>query len=204
MSRQVQRRRGRPLDDGTTTAILDATLELWGEVGYAAVTVDAVATRSGVSKPTVYRRWSAKRELLIAAIERFVVPADVPDLGTFRDEVTEFLRNRAEMYRQPRVRRMMAGVVAACTEDAEFHGEVQQFLDRFPAAMRLIIQRGIARGEVRPDTDVDMLTAMINGSFYYRTIIEQKGVDERSVQFVVDTIMAAVPPGARSDPPRGR
>ncbi|WP_328535594.1 TetR/AcrR family transcriptional regulator [Streptomyces sp. NBC_00344] len=204
MSRQQERRRGRPLDDSTTGVILDATLELWGEVGFAAVTIDAVAARAGVSKPTVYRRWSAKRELLITAIERFVAPADIPDLGSFKAEVTEFLRNRGEMYRSPRVRRIMAGMIAACTEDEEFHGEVQPFIDRFPAAMRLIIQRGIARGEVRPDTDVELLAAMINGSFYYRSIIEQKGVDERSVEFVVGMIMAAVPPGTERDLPLGR
>ncbi|WP_371795097.1 TetR/AcrR family transcriptional regulator [Streptomyces sp. NBC_01718] len=202
MSRQQEGRRGRPMDDGATAAILDATLELWGDVGYAAVTVDAVAARSGVSKPTVYRRWSSKRELLIAALERFVMPGDVPDLGAFKAEVAAFLRNRAQMYRQPKVRRMMAGMVAACTEDEELHGEVQPFLDRFPAAMRLIIQRGIARGEVRPDVDVELLTAMINGSFYYRTIIEHKGVDERSVEFVAATIVAAVTPWVEGDPPR--
>ncbi|MGW6459663.1 TetR/AcrR family transcriptional regulator, partial [Streptomyces sp. NPDC055078] len=192
MSVRQQRRRGRPLDDGTTAAILDAALELWGEVGYAAVTVDAVAVRAGVSKPTVYRRWPAKREVLIAAIDRFVVPGDVPDLGSFRAEVTAFLRDRAELYRQPGVRRTMAGMVAACADDEEFHGEVRTFLDRFPAAMRVIVRRGIARGEVRPDVDVELLTAMINGSFYYRTIVEHKEVDEHSVAFVTDTIVAAV------------
>ena len=70
--------------------------------------------------------------------------------------------------------------MAASAEDEDFHRAVQLFLDRFPAGMRAIIQRGIARGEVRADVDIELLTAMINGSFYFRSIIEHKGLDDRA------------------------
>jgi len=164
------------------------------EHGYNAVTIDAIASRAGVSKPTVYRRWSGRQAVMVAAMERFVQPREVPDLGSFRAEVLAFLRDRAEIYKSAGVRRIMAGSVAASNEDADFHRDVQPFIDRFPAGMRRIIQRGIARGEVRPDIDIDLLTAMINGGFYYRSIIEQKGLDEQAVAFVTDVVLAGVTP----------
>ncbi|MFC0454133.1 TetR/AcrR family transcriptional regulator [Rhodococcus jostii] len=187
-------RAGRPRSSDTTSAILDATLELWMERGYSAVSIDAIAARAGVSKPTIYRRWSGRQAILVAAIERLVPPGEVPDLGSFRDEVVAFLRDRAAMYRTKGVRRIMAGSVAASAEDDDFQRDVQPFLDRFPAGMRIIIQRGIARGDVRPDVDIELLTAMINGSFYYRSIIEHKGLDDRAAEFVADIVTSAVAP----------
>ncbi|MFD9667147.1 TetR/AcrR family transcriptional regulator [Rhodococcus sp. NPDC059968] len=187
-------RGGRPRSTDTTTAILDATLELWRELGYSAVSIDAIAARAGVSKPTIYRRWPGRQAILVAAIERLVPPGEIPDLGSFRDEVVAFLRDRAEMYRTSGVRRIMAGAVAASAEDENFHRDVEPFLDRFPAGMRMIIQRGIARGDVRPDVDIELLTAMINGSFYYRSIIEHKGLDNRAAEYVADIVTVSVAP----------
>ncbi|HEY5853958.1 MAG TPA: TetR/AcrR family transcriptional regulator [Aldersonia sp.] len=187
-------RGGRPRSTDTTSAILDATLELWRELGYSAVSIDAIAARAGVSKPTIYRRWPGRQAILVAAIERLVPPGEVPDLGSFRDEVVAFLRDRAQMYRTSGVRRIMAGIVAASAEDEDFHRDVEPFTDRFPAGMRTIIQRGIARGDVRPDVDIELLTAMINGSFYYRSIIEHKGLDNRAAEYVADIITVSVAP----------
>jgi AcrR family transcriptional regulator len=189
-------RRGRPRSSETTTAILDAALELWMERGYHAVSVDAVAARAGVSKPTIYRRWSGRQQVLVAVAERFVPPGEVPDLGSFRDEVAAFLRNRADLYRHAGTRRILASAAAASAEDEDFYRAIQPFLDRFPAAMRAIIQRGIARGDVRADVDIELLTATINGSFYFRSIIEHKGLDDRAADLVADFATSAVAPPA--------
>jgi len=187
-------RSGRPRSAESTTAILDAALELWMERGYHAVTIDAVAARAGVSKPTIYRRWPNRQQVLVAVSQRFVPPGEVGDLGSFRDEVAAFLRNRADLYGNAGIRRILASAVAASAEDEDFHRAIQPFLDRFPAGMRRIIQRGIARGDVRADVDIELLTAMINGSFYFRSIIEHKGLDHRAADFVADLINTAVAP----------
>ena len=187
-------RSGRPRRTETTSAILDAALELWMERGYHSVSIDAVAARAGVSKPTIYRRWPNRQQLLVAVSQRFVPPGEVADLGSFRDEVAAFLRERADLYGNAGIRRILASAVAASSEDEDFHRAIQPFLDRFPAGMRTIIQRGIARGDVRADVDIELLTAMINGSFYFRSIIEHKGLDHRAADFVADVIDTAVAP----------
>lgn len=187
-------RRGRPRRTETTTAILDAALELWMERGYHAVSIDAVAARAGVSKPTIYRRWPNRQQVLVAVSQRFVPPGVVADLGSFRDEVAAFLRGRADLYGNAGIRRILASAVAASAEDEDFYRAIQPFLDSFPAGMRAIIQRGIARGDVRADVDIELLTAMINGSFYFRSIIEHKGLDHRAAGFVADLVDTAVAP----------
>ena len=187
-------RSGRPRSAESTTAILDAGLALWMERGYHAVSIDAVAARAGVSKPTIYRRWPNRQQLLVAVSQRFVPPGEIGDLGSFHDEVAAFLRNRAELYGDSGIRCILASAVAASSEDENFHRAIQPFLDRFPAGMRAVIQRGIARGDVRADVDIELLTAMINGSFYFRSIIEHKGLDHRAADFVADLISTAVAP----------
>ena len=189
-------RSGRPRRTETTSAILDAALELWMERGYHSVSIDAVAARAGVSKPTIYRRWPNRQQLLVAVSQRFVPPGEVADLGSFRDEVAAFLRERADLYGNAGIRRILASAVAASSEDEDFHRAIQPFLDRFPAGMRTIIQRGIARGDVRADVDIELLTAMINGSFYFRSIIEHKGLDDRAADLVADFATSAVAPPA--------
>jgi len=203
-------RSGRPRRTETTSAILDAALELWMERGYHSVSIDAVAARAGVSKPTIYRRWPNRQQLLVAVSQRFVPPGEVADLGSFRDEVAAFLRERADLYGNAGIRRILASAVAASSEDEDFHRAIQPFLDRFPAGMRTIVQRGIARGDVRADVDIELLTAMINGSFYFRSIIEHKGLDHRAADFVADLVNTAVAPptpdsqGASTAATRGR
>ena len=81
--------RGRPRDPQTRQAILDAALALVAEVGYDRTTVDAIATKAGVSKPTLYRRWPhGKPELVADAIrERHAETSQIPDTGTLRGDL---------------------------------------------------------------------------------------------------------------------
>jgi AcrR family transcriptional regulator len=81
--------RGRPRDPQRRQAILDAALALVAEVGYDRTTVDAIATKAGVSKPTLYRRWPhGKPELVADAIrERHAQTSRTPDTGSLRGDL---------------------------------------------------------------------------------------------------------------------
>ena len=71
-----KRGRGRPRREGADEEILAVTLEMLREIGYGALTVDAVAERAGVAKTTLYRRWPSKSALVAAAIAPFPNDAD--------------------------------------------------------------------------------------------------------------------------------
>jgi AcrR family transcriptional regulator len=86
----MARRRGAELE----RALLDAACDELAENGYARFTVDAVAARAGTSTPVLYRRWSNKRDLLLAAITHTArrVKLEIPDTGALRGDVLALMR----------------------------------------------------------------------------------------------------------------
>jgi AcrR family transcriptional regulator len=87
---------GRKRDISLDSALLDATLDVLAEVGAAGLTMDAVAARAGSGKAALYRRWSSKSELIIAAVARMkrnqVDLANLPDTGTLRGDLLALFR----------------------------------------------------------------------------------------------------------------
>ena len=104
-----QRRPGRPRDPGYDKTILDATLEILFDKGYAGLTIDGVAARTGVGRPTIYRRWSSKPALVIAALTQSVGLSPTPDTGALRDDLLAFQRQQLKMMDRPESRRVTAG-----------------------------------------------------------------------------------------------
>lgn len=68
-------------------AVLGATLELLGELGYADLSIGQVASRAGVHRPAVYRRWPSKRHLIVDAVVRELGVAPTPDTGDLRADL---------------------------------------------------------------------------------------------------------------------
>ena len=89
-------RRGRPRSADADEAILAATLAIAGEVGFRGLAMDVVAERAGVSKATIYRRWSSKEALVLEALQRAINPLDDVDLGSVRDDLVTYLANLGE------------------------------------------------------------------------------------------------------------
>ncbi|MFC9499458.1 helix-turn-helix domain-containing protein [Streptomyces sp. NPDC056982] len=91
-------------------AVLDAVVDLVAESGMAALTMDAVAARAGVSKPAMYRRWSTRQDLVLAAAESRIGPRTVPGMGDFRAGPRAVLTARTKACRQPGSDRLPARV----------------------------------------------------------------------------------------------
>ncbi|WP_406109720.1 TetR/AcrR family transcriptional regulator [Streptomyces sp. NBC_01003] len=186
---------GRPRQEHVTRAVLDAVVDLVAESGMAALTMHAVAARAGVSKPTMYRRWSTKQDLVIAAAESRIGPLTVPDMGDFRAELRAVLTARMKAYRQPGVDRLLAGVIGTAAEVGAEPGAYRAYTARVMSETRHLLERGIARGDVRPDVDVSAASTLVAASLVFRMVGEQQMPDEALVESVVDLIGRAV--GAR-------
>jgi AcrR family transcriptional regulator len=153
--------RGRPRDPAVDEAILTATLALLGEAGYARLTMEQVAARARVGKASVYLRWPSKVALVAEAIQHGrpdLVPA-VPDTGSLAGDMTTFLRDMvrprdAEALALPAV----AGEAASNPEmrEAFRRGVSHTIADR----VGVIVRRAVGRGELAPDTDVDLLALL--------------------------------------------
>ncbi|MFE6934825.1 TetR/AcrR family transcriptional regulator [Streptomyces sp. NPDC057699] len=192
---RVQRERrgpGRPREERVTRAVLDAVVALVAESGMNALTMDAVAARAGVSKPAMYRRWPTKQDLVIAAAESRIGPLSVPATGDFRAELRAVLTARMEAYRQPGVNRLLAGVIGSAAESGAEPGAYRAYTERVMSETRHLLERGVARGDVRADVDVAAAATLVAASLVFRMVGEQRLPDEALVESVVDLISRAV------------
>lgn len=192
---QVQRTRrgpGRPREERVTRDVLDAVVELVAESGMGALTMDAVAARAGVSKPAMYRRWPTKQDLVIAAAESRIGPLVVPDLGDFRAELHAVLTARREAYSRPGIDRLLAGMIGAAAEEGAVREAFSAYSARVMSETRHVLERGVARGDVRADADTGAAATLVASSLLFRLVVEQRLPDEGLVDSVADLVGRAV------------
>lgn len=182
--------RGRPRDPEVDRAILDAVLDLLGDGGYESLTVEAVAARAGVARASIYRRYSGRIELLEAAFRHFAPPTqNPPDTGSIRGDLVAIVRGLAATMERSGSGRLLPSMVAASGK----HPEVREALNRFSASKRApsveVIRRAIGRGELRAETDAELVADLLVGSVMYRILLRGGRVGTRHAEHLVDTVL---------------
>lgn len=180
-------------DDPVRNTILRATLGLLEEKGYPAVTTDLIAAAAQVSKATIYRYWRTKQQVVVEAARLRLGPLEPPDLGSCEREVRWILEHRLNDYRRPGTLRLVGGLVGAATSDPELKSVFDEWVDQLSRAIRQVIQRGLARGDVRPDVDVFALETLIAG-IVARTVIVQQTFSQPTIDEIVVLISTAFAP----------
>lgn len=142
------RRRGERLEQ----AILEAAWAELAEVGYTALTIEAVAKRAGTSKPVIYRRWPSRAHLVIAAWARQQpIRPVIPNTGSLRADLIWLFTRVAD-----RTAGMMTETIAGVMAEAFKHPEVQTLLkerlDSAPLVTSIwtIVDNAVERGDLRP------------------------------------------------------
>jgi AcrR family transcriptional regulator len=188
-----ERRPGRPRSAAAHRAILDAVLALLAEEGFGRLSIEGVAARAGVGKATVYRRWSSKVPLVIEALDtRASEQLSVPDTGTVRGDLTEFLTQVVRAMTGPEGR-----AVAPLLEGISRSPELAEAFRRDLISPRKeianeIVRRGIARGELRPDLHFDVALDAPVGIIFHRLLITGEPLDEALVGRVVDQVLDGI------------
>lgn len=162
---------GRPRDPRIDAAILHATTELLIEVGYANLTLAAVAERAGTTKSALYRRWSSKPELVHEAAFSATPTALEAPTGDPATDLTAMIAAARDVFTGPVVRAALPGVTADMATDPDLHARV---LARFAGlfdAVRDWLRDAVDRGVVRPDVDPDRLVEVIGGATLLRMLI---------------------------------
>lgn len=188
--------RGRPRDPRTDAAILRATLELIAEAGLHGASIGAIAARAGVARATIYRRWSTKHELVTAALATLVGRLQPPRTGSARTDVLALLRQRWTGAQQPPIGRVLAAVAAEALTTPSF---LEVYLASVVAPRRRLvvqaIERGIARGELRPDTDPELTAEIIGGAIlYYFLLPPTTPLPDDLPERIVDTVWDGITP----------
>ena len=186
---------GRPRDERADRAILAATLELMAENGAHGLRMDEVAGRANVGKATIYRRYRSKDELITAAVAGLVSEIHVPDTGRTRADLTALMQSAVEVYRGSVEAAVMPSLVEAMSRDAELARLVRRgFLARRRAALRAVLDRGIQRGDLRDNLDIELALDVLGGPLFYRLLITGGPIDEQLAEGVVELIMRGFAP----------
>jgi AcrR family transcriptional regulator len=184
---------GRPRDARHDEAILAATLELLQEHGYGGLTIEGVAGRAGVGRPTIYRRWASKPALVVAAlIQSASIALPEPDTGSLRRDLVAVQRRQVELMTRADNRRVTAGLVADLAADPELSEiYVREYLAPRRAMVWQVLQRGIDRGELHPDADLAFIYDLLIGPLFMRAVVWGQPLAPDAAEQTANVVMAA-------------
>jgi AcrR family transcriptional regulator len=163
---------GRPRSERVHRAILDAARELLIEEGFTRLRLEHVATRAGVGKATIYRRWKSKEDLALELLLGLASPhIHVFDVGDTRAELLQAVENARRALTEtsfgPVIRTLLSQVAVNPSIGDPFRASI---VAARRAEVGRIVGRGIDRGDLRVDADPDIATELLVGPVYFRLI----------------------------------
>src|SRR5205823_2180699 len=180
------------------SAILEATLDVLGEVGYDRLTIDAVAARAKASKATVYRRWPGKAALVVDAMALInpLKPTEPgaeaqchwPDTGSLRGDLLAGCRNFVDRLNTDEGKLVLAVMTAQARDPELARAMRESTYDDKRRSCRILVDRAITRGELTSDTGADTFTEVLPALMFNRLLVTGEPFDEAFVAHVVDDI----------------
>ena len=173
-----QSRPGRKRSEQSRLAILAATLELVAEAGYGALTIEGIAARSGVGKQTIYRWWPSKADVLLDALAtKADLQIPIPDEGSFRTDLTQFLGRTFELGEKSPVADTLRALMAQAQIDPEFGKRFREdFLFRRRDALGQIVDRARERGELPAGVGSGTVIDVVFGTLWYRLLATREPI----------------------------
>lgn len=180
---------GRPRSQASHDAILNATLTLLAEVGYAAMSIEEVAARAGTGKTTIYRRWPSKLELTLAAFEK--LPEIVPShAGPIEEDLRIIVHRFIRLMETTPLGRVLPSLLGAGARSPELLAQITPMLDLRREPARGAIRQAVARGELVAATNVELLIDCVMGPVMMRMFLDGSPSSAAFVSKVVDHAIA--------------
>ncbi len=203
---------GRPRSARIDRAVLQATSELLAERGYAATSIEMIARRAGVGKAAVYRRWSSKEELVVELLSQDVSSAEaVPDLGDAHAELLWLVNDTIRAFSKTPAGGIVKGLASELTRNHRLNRHViERVVSVRRDEVRMVFERGVARGDLRAEIDVELAHDILIGPVHYHLLLGEK-LDKKLGQRVVDAFLRGAsskvlgrgPNGESPTPPLG-
>ena len=183
-------RRGRPRSGRADRAILDAARELLIEEGVAGLRLEHVATRAGVGKATIYRRWASKEALAQALLAELAAPhIAVADSDDTREELLAAVLNPMRAVTEtdfgPVIRALLSQIAINPRLGDPFRATVVQARR---AEVARLITRGVERGDLRRGADPELATELLVGPVYFRLMFGGT-LDRAFAERIVDSVL---------------
>ncbi|GAA1002915.1 TetR family transcriptional regulator [Streptomyces sp. F-3] len=207
-SRTRSVRAGRPRSAAADAAILAATRAALVELGWSKLTLGDVATRAGVAKTTLYRRWAGKSELVVDAVAGLFDELRLPDRGSLAADLEGVVLQFARILARPEAQSGLMAVIAEATRDEALRNRIRaSIVDR---QKRLVLEgraRAQSRGELprEPDPEeaartADLIFDMVAGTVVHRTLVSAEPADEAWVRHFTRVLLTGLRSGGPPEP----
>jgi AcrR family transcriptional regulator len=186
---------GRPRSEEARQAILRSALKLLGKNGFAHLTIEDVAAQASVGKATVYRWWPDKAALVADAFASSTTrKLHFPDTGSVSTDMSQQMRQLVKVFRSRRGR-IVSALLGGGQSDRNL---IAAFRERFLWPRRkeayATLQRGIRRGELRKDVDMDLILDSLYGPIYMRFLIRHDNLTPDFVNHLCELILGGARP----------
>jgi AcrR family transcriptional regulator len=183
---------GRPRNPQIDATVLEAALAVLDESGYGRLTIEEVARRAEATKPAIYRRWPTRQHLALAALASRIGESPVPDTGCTLCDLGEgigvFLAG---------LRRIRPGVLAALFADCAAVPDLRDaflttLFDPPRAAVGQMLDRAVARGDLRADVDRGLVLDMLSAVVHHRVLFGHAPTTDREVEQAVEALLSGI------------
>jgi AcrR family transcriptional regulator len=182
--------------DARSEKIRSATLELAQELGFAKLSIEAVAARAGVGKHTIYRRWPSKGALFLdAVLSSHEAALEYPDTGDIVADLREQILAAVELLGRPPLGPLYRSLLGEAQHDAAVSAALNE---RFiaPQTQRTIarLEKARDRGQLSPDLDLELAMSILSGPIYFQFLITAEPVTRDYVDGLLAALFAGLSP----------
>lgn len=179
--------------------VLEAAFAELTSVGYAALTVEAVAARAGVNKTTIYRRWPTLDDLLLDALTSWSVEAlPAPDTGSIETDLLALGRELADVLNGGVGRQVAAMVLTAGLRSPDLSEATRRYFHHQAERAAPTIARAVERGELPARCDPGALLATFRAPLFYRMVTTGDPIDEDLITLATRIALTAARAGLLS------
>ncbi|MFG1750206.1 TetR/AcrR family transcriptional regulator [Streptosporangium sandarakinum] len=182
--------------DARTETIIKATLDLAREVGYAKLSIEAVAARAGVGKDTIYRRWSSKAMLFLDAVLTSSSPSlEHRDTGDIMADLREVMVQAVDLLARPPWGPLYRDLIGEAQHNPEVAAALnERFIQPQTADTLARLRTAQEQGRLAPDFDLDLAFEILSGPLYYRLLITQQPMTPAYLDRVLHAVFVGMEP----------
>lgn len=177
----------------TRSVVLGAAADLLAERGYAAFTMDALVERTGVSKTTMYKHWPSRADLIAATVREVTAEPAIPDTGNVRDDLIALALDSVDAYRGARWP-VLASITEAAGHDPQLRDALRSVAGARFAALRIVMERGSQRGQLRAGLAVDTAISVLVGAIFLRLRTADLPQVRNEIPAIIDTVLDGLRP----------
>lgn len=182
--------RGDPRVARTRAAVLDVAVDLLIHGGTSAVTIEAIVSRSGVARSTIYRHWPRRIDLVSDTFRRLIPPLpDPPTDGDVGARLRAVLRVLADQIGGQPLGAVVPAVLESASRDPELSGFREAFAESQRAPLNSVLQQAICDGELPADLDIDEAVGCLVGPLFFRSVVFQQPIGADAADRIVDAFL---------------